>query len=170
MTHAHEPKPTQAQRAGFGYMVGHVRLQTVETTSPVPKTQPFCPWGGYTSGPEHHIHTIQPISITRALHAFKWNRHDRQICVITVTRSKLHMHAPSATIKRVSSIQLTHWSGLSFTSRSTLIWRKQRQQNASIVHAKAQICGTSPSILNQFLPFCLGVHGTREPRADETAR
>ena len=53
-------------------------------------------------------------------------------------------HAPSATIKRVSSIQLTHWSGLSFTSRSTLIWRKQRQQNVSIVHAKAQICGTSP--------------------------
>ena len=125
-------------------MVGHVRHETVETTSPVPKTQPFCPWGGYTSGPEHHIHTIQPISITRALHAFKWNRHDRQICVITVTRSKLHMHAPSATIKRASSIQLTHWSGLSFTSRSTLIWRKQRQQNVSIVHAKAQTCGTSP--------------------------
>ena len=125
-------------------MVGHVRLETVETTSPVPKTQPFCPWGGYTSDPEHHIHTIQPISITRALHAFKWNRHDRQICVITVTRSKLHMHAPSATIKRVSSIQLTHWSGLSFTTRSTLIWRKQRQQNVSIVHAKAQTCGTSP--------------------------
>ena len=132
LTHAHEPKPTQAQRAGCGYMVGHVRLETVETTSPVPKTQPFCPWGGYTSDPEHHIHTIQPVSITRALHAFKWNRHDRQICVITVTRSKLHMHAPSATIKRVSSIQLTHWSGLSFTSRSTLIWRKQRQQNVSI--------------------------------------
>ena len=63
-------------------------------------------------------------------------------------------HAPSATIKRVSSIQLTHWSGLSFTSRSTLIWRKQRQQNVSIVHPKAQKCGTSsfpsepvPSIL-----------------------
>ena len=157
MTHAHEPKPTQAQRAGCGYMVGHVRLETVETTSPVPKTQPFCPWGGYTSGPEHHIHTIQPVSITRALHAFKWNRHDRQICVITVTRSKLHMHAPSATIKRVSSIQLTHWSGLSFTSRSTLIWRIffQRQQNVSIVHVKAQKCGTSsfhsepvPSILS----------------------
>ena len=125
-------------------MVGHVRHETVETTSPVPKTQPFCPWGGYTSGPEHHIHTIQPVSITRALHAFKWNRHDRQICVITVTRSKLHMHAPSATIKRVSSIQLTHWSGLSFTPRSTSIWRKQRQQNVSIVHAKTQICGTSP--------------------------
>ena len=85
LTHAHEPKPTQAQRAGFGYMVGHVRLETVEITSPVPKTQPFCPWGGHTSDPEHHIHTIQPISITRALHALKWNRHDRQICVITAT-------------------------------------------------------------------------------------
>ena len=64
-------------------------------------------------------------------------------------------HAPTVTIKRVSSIQLTHWSGLSFTSRSTLIWRKQRQQNASIVHAKTQKCGTSsfpsepvPSILS----------------------
>ena len=144
MTHAHEHKPTQAQRAGFWYMVGHVRRKTVEITSPVPKTQPFCPWGGYTSGPEHHIHTIQPISITRALHAFKWNRHDRQICVITVTRSKLHMHRVRDHQK---GIQLTHWSGLSFTSRSTLIWRKQRQQNASThteVHAKAQICAISP--------------------------
>ena len=31
-------------------------------------------------------------NVNRCLHAFKWNRHDRQICVITVTRSKLHMH------------------------------------------------------------------------------
>ena len=166
MTHAHEHKPTQAQRAGFGYMVGHVRLETVEITSPVPKTQPFCPWGGYTSGPEHHIQTI---SITRALHAFKWNRHDRQICVITVTRSKLHMHR----VRPSKGYQVFN----SHIGRACPSHCDPPESGGNNDNRMCQSCMQKhrsvepvPSILNQFLPFCLGVHGTQEPRADETAR
>ena len=129
----------------------------------------FARGAGYTSGPEHHIHTIQPISITRALHAFKWNRHDRQICVITVTRSKLHMHR----VRPSKGYQVFN----SHIGRACPSHCDPPESGGNNDNRMCQSCMQKhrsvepvPSILNQFLPFCLGVHGTQEPRADETAR
>ena len=95
----------------------------------------------------------------RTSHSYNSTRqhHSRSICIqVELARqADLPDHGHKIKTSHVSGIQLTHWSGLPFTSRSTLIWRKQRQQNVSIVHAKAQICGTSsfpsepvPSILS----------------------
>ena len=83
----------------------------------------------------------------RTSHSYNSTRqhHSRSICIqVELARqADLPDHGHKIKTSHVSGIQLTHWSGLSFTPRSTSIWRKQRQQNVSIVHAKAQICGTS---------------------------
>ena len=91
-------------------MVGHVRLETVETTSPVPKTQPFCPWGGVHKWP-------------RTSHSYNSTRqhHSRSICIqVELARqADLPDHGHKIKTSHVSGIQLTHWSGLSFTLSST---------------------------------------------------
>ena len=90
-------------------MVGHVRLQTVVMTSPV---------RGAAVLPVGRVHKWP-----RTSHSYNSTRqhHSRSICIqVELARqADLPDHGHKIKTSHVSGIQLTHWSGLSFTLSST---------------------------------------------------
>ena len=164
LTHAHEHKPTQAQRAGFRYRVGHVRRETVEITSPVPKTPPFCPCGRVHKWP-------------RTSHSYNSTRqhHSRTTCIQVEPARQTDLCDHCHKIKTSHACtECDHQKGIKYSTHTLVglvlhIAIHLNLQETTTTERVNSAC-KSTDLWNQFLPFCLGVHGTREPRADETAR